>query len=263
MRNPFVPTPCRIIGMQPETDIETTFTIDYSCTPRHGQFVEVSLPGIGEAPISISGFGDGFIELTIRAAGTLTRRLLACTVGDPIFIRGPYGHHFPDDLFSNAFLVIAAGGCAVAPVRTLINARLDDPETAEATRLIFGFKNPEAVLYKDEIERWKKKTSVIVTVDDEACTWNGRNGLITRHIGDIDIPDPGRTHAVIVGPTVMMKFTTIEFTKRKIARERIWVSFERRMACGIGKCGHCKIDDTYVCTDGPVLRYDRALTLLD
>lgn len=263
MSNPYIPKASRIISVAPETDVEFTFTVESSVSPSHGQFVEVSLPGIGEAPISISGFGDGWIQLTIRAVGVLTRRLATCTAGSLIYIRGPYGHSFPEALFRDNYLVIAAGGCALAPVRTLINARLSDPVQAAATRLIFGFKNPESVLYKNELEQWKEKTQVIVTVDNEACSWNGKTGLITRHIGDIDIPAPEHTHAVVVGPPIMMKFTTIEFTKRKIAPERIWVSFERRMACGIGKCGHCKIDNTYVCIDGPVLRYDKALDLFD
>jgi anaerobic sulfite reductase subunit B len=263
MRNPLLPVAGSIISTIQETDVEYTLTIESSIKPQHGQFVEVSLPGCGEAPISVSGFGDGWIALTIRAVGDLTRKIVTRNVGEKLWLRGPYGTSFPEAKLRDSLVVVAAGGCALAPLRTFITARLADPATAAKTRLIFGFKNPESVLYKEEIEAWKKVCQVIVTVDNEACSWNGRTGLITRHIGDIDLPDPEKAAAVVVGPPIMMKFTTIEFTKRKVSADRIWVSFERKMACGIGKCGHCKIDNTYVCLDGPVLRYDTALNLLD
>lgn len=263
MGNPLLPVAGRIISNVQETDVEFTLTIESLIKPQHGQFVEVSLPGFGEAPISISGCGDGWIALTIRAVGNLTRKIVSSKVGEKLWLRGPYGTSFPEAELRDSLVVVAAGGCALAPLRTFIRARLADPVTAAQTRLIFGFKNPESVLYKDEIEVWKKTCQVIVTVDNEACSWNGRTGLITRHIADIDIPEPQKAAAVVVGPPIMMKFTTIEFTKRKVPADRIWVSFERKMACGIGKCGHCKIDNTYVCIDGPVLRYDKALNLFD
>lgn len=263
MNNPMLPKPYRILAIVPETDLEITYTIECGLVPQHGQFVEVSLPGVGEAPISVSGTGDGWIELTIRTAGKLTRAIAALSVGDVLHIRGPYGHPFPEEMLRNEFVVVAAGGCALAPLRTLIRSRLENPECAEKTRLLFGFKNPDAVMYKTEINDWKKMVPCVVTVDDEACVWGGKKGVITRHVPGIDIPNASQAFGVIVGPPIMMKFTAIEFTKRGIAPDRIWVSFERRMACGLGKCGHCKIDDTYVCVDGPVLRYDKALNLFD
>ncbi len=263
MVNPYLPVASRIMQIKKETEIEYTFTLESQIKPAHGQFVEVSLPGTGEAPISISGAGEGWIQLTIRAAGHLTRAILSCRVGEVIYLRGPYGVAFPASLYADKILVIAAGGCAVAPVRTLIQSRLSDKKQAANTRLVFGFKDPESVLYKDELEEWKSKAQVIITVDKEACSWNGRTGLITSHVPDVDIPDPLQTHVVVVGPPVMMKFTAAEFIKRKITPDRIWVSYERRMACGLGKCGHCKIDSTYVCVDGPVFRYDSVSGLVD
>jgi anaerobic sulfite reductase subunit B len=178
-------------------------------------------------------------------------------------VRGPYGVAFPAALFENKTLIIAAGGCAVAPVRTLIQHRLAESSRAAATRLIFGFKNPESVLFKDEIDEWASKAQLIVTIDSEACSWNGRTGLITSHIADVDIPDPAQAHVVIVGPPIMMKFTAAAFVTRGILPKQLWVSYERRMACGLGKCGHCKIDNTYVCIDGPVFRYDSVAHLID
>ncbi len=263
MVNGFVATPSRILGVKPETDVEYTFTLQSNMKPDHGQFVEVSLPGIGEAPISVSGFGEGWIQLTIRAVGCLTREVIKRKEGDSLWLRGPYGVPFPAAAFRDRDLVVAAGGCAVAPVRSLILSRLNDPTQRAKTRLIFGFKSPESVLFQDELQTWKDQVQTIVTIDSQACTWNGRTGLITQHIKDIEISDPGQTNVVIVGPPVMMKFTAKEFLNRSISPQSIWVSFERRMACGLGKCGHCKIDNTYVCIDGPVLRYDCASHLLD
>ncbi|MBN1600367.1 MAG: anaerobic sulfite reductase subunit AsrB [Chitinispirillaceae bacterium] len=263
MNNAWVPVANRITDIIKETDVEYTFTLESSIRPDHGQFVEVSIPGIGEAPISVSGTGDGWIQLTIRAVGHLTCAISTCKVGEQLFIRGPYGVAFPSALYENATLVVAAGGCAVAPVRTLIRSRLADKKLAANTRLLFGFKNPESVLYKDEIDEWSKLVQTIVTIDKEACSWNGRTGLITSHVADVDIPDLSQTHVVIVGPPVMMKYTSAQFFSRGIKQEQIWLSFERRMACGLGKCGHCKIDNSYVCVDGPVFRYDKALHLID
>lgn len=261
--NPYIPQSGRILSIKAETDVEVTFTIESRMKPLHGQFVEVSRPGIGEAPISVSGVGEGYIELTIRGAGHLTKDILTSRVGDVLYIRGPYGKPFPADLFRGNFLCIAAGGCAVAPVRTLIRSRLADPASASMTRLLFGFKSPQDVLFRGELPEWKKSAPLVVTVDRNSCSWTGKTGLITSHVPDMDIPDPATAYCVVVGPPVMMKFTVSEFMKRGIPAEKIYVSFERRMACGIGKCGHCKIDDSYVCVDGPVFRYDKAVHLFD
>ncbi len=261
--NPYLPVASRIMAIKAETEVEYTFTLESRMQPRHGQFVEVSKPGVGEAPISVSGVGDGFIELTIRAVGHLTREIIKAKVGESLYLRGPYGVSFPDELFADEHLVIAAGGCAVAPVRTLIRSRMNNSDQASRTHLLFGFKSPEAVLFREELDQWKQSAPVIVTVDKESCSWDGRTGLITAHVSDIVLPDPSRSFAVVVGPPVMMKFTAQELMKHGLLPERIYVSFERRMACGIGKCGHCKIDDSYVCVDGPVFRYDKALRLFD
>lgn len=263
MNNPYLPVASRILDVVRETEVEYTFTLESAVKPDHGQFVEVSLPGIGEAPISVSGAGDGWIQLTIRAVGPLTHAISKCTTGQSLFIRGPYGVAFPSDLYKDATLVVAAGGCAVAPVRTLIRSRLADDKLAANTRLLFGFKNPESILYKNEIAEWGNMVQTIVTIDNEACSWNGRTGLITTHVADVDIPDLSKVHVVIVGPPIMMKYTSAQFFSRGIKPEQIWLSFERRMACGLGKCGHCKIDNSYVCVDGPVFRYDKALHLID
>ncbi|MDG5814158.1 anaerobic sulfite reductase subunit AsrB [Chitinispirillales bacterium ANBcel5] len=263
MKNPYLPEPCRIVAIKEETDIESTFTLKSSIRPQHGQFVEVSKPGVGEAPISVSGFGEGFIELTIRKAGHLTGKILESQAGETLFVRGPYGVCFPADLFAGKNLIVASGGCAVAPVRTLIRSRLADQEQVSRTSLLFGFKDPQSILFRDEIDDWKEAVPVVVTIDKEACSWTGKTGFITAHVPDVAIADPATSYAVVVGPPVMMKYTTQEFMKRGLSPENIYVSFERRMACGIGKCGHCKIDDSYVCVDGPVYRYDKALRLLD
>lgn len=262
-KNPYASQPFTILSVQQETESEFTFLIKSDLQLKCGQFVEVSIPGIGEAPISISGINQGSMELTIRGVGKLTNAILGKKPGETVWIRGPYGNSFPTELFENKPLVIAAGGSGIAPVRPLIRSRLNNSFGLANTSLIFGFKNPESLLFKEEISHWSNKVPLICTVDNPSSTWSGKSGLITQHVRELDLQDNKQTQVVIVGPPVMMKFTAAEFIARSVSRENIWVSFERRMACGLGKCGHCKIDSTYICLEGPIFRYDKAITLID
>jgi anaerobic sulfite reductase subunit B len=257
-------TSVEIIDIKKETETDSTFRVKSAFKPNYGQFFQVSLPGYGEAPISISGFGDGWLDLTIRNAGKLTGRIHELGKGESLFIRGPYGNGFDRNIFFGKHLVIVAGGTGVAPVRSLIDHFVRTPDELEHLDLLFGFKNPESILFKDEIMRWKNKTSVILTVDQACGVWEGEcTGLVTDYVKHIDIKDFSNINVIIVGPPMMMKYTADEFIRRDVKPENIYVSLERNMSCGIGKCGHCKIDDTYICIDGPVFNYKKAMNLKD
>ena len=119
------------------------------------------------------------------------------------------------------------------------------------------------VLFKDDLKRWTEKLNVIVTVDKETEGYDGFVGLVTKYIPDLKIEDVDNFSCAVVGPPMMMKFTVGEFLKRNVAEENIWVSYERKMCCGLGKCGHCKMDESYICLDGPVYDYSKAKTLID
>ncbi|MEG6616783.1 anaerobic sulfite reductase subunit AsrB [Peptococcaceae bacterium 1198_IL3148] len=264
-KNPYLPFKAPIINITKQTETDWTYRLACNIDPKWGQFVEVSIPGVGECPISVSDFGPGYIEMTIRRVGKVTKVIHQLDQTDHLFIRGPYGNHFPVPSFEGKHLIIAAGGTGLAPVKSMISHFYRNPELLKNFNVLAGFKSPDDVLFTDAIANWKQQFNVQVTVDnaDENSGWSGRVGLITNLIPEIDLAYIENTRVVIVGPPVMMKFAALEFLKRGIAEKNIWVSFERKMCCGLGKCGHCKIDDTYVCLEGPVFNYTKSKKLLD
>lgn len=261
--NPYLPFAARIVEIRPETDCEFTVTVQAACSITPGQFFQVSLPRIGEAPISISNYGPDWIQFTIRAVGHLTFAIQHLRVGDNLFIRGPYGTGFPVDRLKDSHLVIVAGGSGVAPVRPLIDQVVSGCLPVKKLELIVGFKNSASIIFADNLAAWAKKCSLTLTVDKPEEGWNGATGLVTEHIRKLHFSSSQDLQVVVVGPPVMMKFATAEFRLLQVPAERIWVSFERLMSCGLGKCGHCKIDYTYICVDGPVLNYSHAANLID
>ncbi len=262
--NPLRPLPVKITGITAETDCEFTITVAASRAITPGQFFQVSLPKIGEAPISVSSYGQDHIKFTIRAVGRLTNIMQNLRVGDSLFIRGPYGVGFPGESFADKSLIIVAGGSGLAPVRPLINHIIAGNLPVTSLALIAGFKNAQGILFADELAEWQKKCNLTLTIDKPQEGWNGATGLVTEHIRKLSLPsDKSNIEAVVVGPPVMMKFATSELRLLGLPAEQIWVSFERLMSCGIGKCGHCKIDSTYICVEGPVLNYVHAARLID
>lgn len=261
MPNPYLPVPAKILAIQPQTPVDYTFKLATDIEPAWGQFVEISLPGYGEAPISISDAGAGYIELTIRRVGQVTTALHRLNPGDTVYLRGPYGTGFPLGEFAGHQLVIAAGGTGVAPVKGLINYYANHPGELEGLNLLLGFKTPADILFRADIERWQTIFPTILTVDQGPGGWPGRVGLVTEFVREIPLKPHARI--IVVGPPLMIEFTVAEFIKHQVNPEQIWVSLERRMHCGLGKCGHCKINDFYVCLEGPVFNYSQARNLVD
>lgn len=262
-KNPYLPEKAKILEVRQQTDIDYTFRLESNIKCGYGQFVEVSIPRVGEAPISVSDFGDGYIEMTIRRVGKLTNEIHNLVPGKHLFIRGPYGNGFPLERYKNKHLIIAAGGTGLAPVKSIINHFYRHPSEVARLDLMVGFKSPADVLFADELAKWQEKFNVTVTVDKGDENWPGNVGLITNYIKQLEIPDLENVEVIIVGPPLMMKFSALEFLNKGIRDEQIWVSFERKMCCGLGKCGHCKIDDTYICLEGPVFNYTKGCTLID
>lgn len=260
----WLPRPVKILDVRPQNATDMTlFFENPSDTPEPGQFYEVSLPRIGEAPISISDFAPGHIEMTVRAIGPLTAALCARKPGERIHVRGPYGRGFPVETFRGRSLVIAAGGTGTAPVKSLIRILAAHPESAARMHLLLGYRSPADLLFRDELEAWSRLTDVQVTVDRGDASWQGRTGVITTLIPGLPLENPAETQVVVVGPPLMMKFTILAMLDRGIREENLWVSYERRMSCGLGKCGRCKIHDRYVCLDGPVFPFAEARWLAD
>lgn len=170
---------------------------------------------------------------------------------------------FDVDVYKGKELIIAAGGTGLAPVKGVIEYFTNNINNVKNLNVLCGFKSPEDILFKEDIENWRKNIEVILTVDNAEEDYKGNVGLITKYVDKVDIKKIEEANVIIVGPPIMMKFTVQEFLKKGIRQENIWVSYERKMCCGVGKCGHCKIDDTYICLDGPVFNYTQAKRLID
>lgn len=259
----YTPFLSEIRCVKKHTDIEYTFSMAYKGEVKPGQFFEVSIPKYGEAPISVSGIGADFVDLTIRRVGKVTEEVFERYEGDRLFMRGPYGNGFNVNDYKDSELVIIAGGTGVSPVRGVIEYFSEHGKERQAMTLIAGFKSPRDMLFRDDFARWEKNMNLILTVDGAEDGYTGNVGLVTRYIPDLELHDPSKAKAVVVGPPAMMRFCVKGLLERGFGEENIWVSYERKMCCGIGKCGHCRIGDKYVCVDGPVFPYTVGKNLLD
>ena len=263
MRNILTPKAYKIIDVRKESNLEYTFKVETDIKVEHGQFLQLSIPKVGEAPISVSGFGDGYLEFTIRSVGKVTDKIFTLQPGDTLFLRGSYGKGWPVEKLKGKNVIIVAGGTGVAPVRSMINMFFNDETYTKSVNLICGFKEENSVLFKDELALWKEKFEAIYTLD-KGEKEGFENGLVTTHLAKLPFEKFGDNYEVIiVGPPMMMKFTSLEFVKLGVPEEKIYVSFERKMSCAVGKCGHCRVDETYVCLEGPVFNYTKAKDLLD
>lgn len=263
MKNEYIPQLSTIQQVIRHTDLEYTFRMEFDGEVKPGQFFEVSLPKYGEAPISVSGVGEGTVDFTIRRVGKVTNEIFENYVGDRLFIRGPYGNGFDIDHYKGKELVVIAGGTGLSPVRGVVDYFAHHREEAVSTTLIAGFKSPEDVLFKEDFDFWKERIHVIQTVDRAPEGYSGAVGMVTEYISKLEIHNLENTSFICVGPPVMIKFTVMEILKLGAAEESIWISHERKMCCGLGKCGHCKIGSVYVCLDGPVFNYVEGKELID
>ena len=258
----YYPTMCEVIDAKQITDLEKWYEIKMpeglELGHEPGQFVEVSAFGIGEAPISVSSSPSkkGSFELCIRQVGTLTNVLKRYEKGDLLGIRGPFGKGYPlEDLFGKDILIIA-GGIGLVPLRSLINFVLDNRQDFGRLIILYGAKNPSELLFKDEIKEWQAREDVEfhLTVDQGDENWSGNTGVITTLIPGLDLK-LNKTVAAITGPPIMYKFVVMSLKSKQLPDDQIYLSLERRMKCGVGKCGHCQINGVYCCQEGPVFNY--------
>jgi len=260
----FVPKLATIIRKVPMTATETFFEVQFNdgseLGHKPGQFVEVSVFGVGEAPISVtsSPTKTGSFELCVRKIGSVTSKLGDLNKGDIIGVRGPFGNGFDIDFLSGKDLLFIAGGLGLAPLRSLLNYVLDRRSEFGRVSVLYGCKEPCELLFAEEVSSWAKRNDIEhkLTVDKcpEGECWEGNIGVITTLIPGVDF-DPETTYAIICGPPIMYKFVIKELRNRNLPEDHILMSLERRMKCGVGKCGHCQINQIYVCRDGPVFNY--------
>ena len=223
-----------------------------------GQFVEVSMPGIGEAPITITSsptLKDGF-EMVVRRIGGVTNAIHRLKPGDKLGIRGPYGHGYPADEMKGQNLVFICGGIGLVPQRSFINYVLDNRSNYGELTVLLGTKCHAQRFFHSELTGWTKRNDInfFETVDQEDDCWSGDVGVVTALIPKIE-PQLKSAQVFVCGPPIMYKFVLMNLTEMGFPKERIYLNLERKMRCGIGKCGHCQINNFYVCVDGPVFRY--------
>jgi NAD(P)H-flavin reductase len=226
-----------------------------------GQFVELTLPGIGEAPFtpSSSPAVTDKMEITIMKAGKVTALLHDCGKGQKVGIRGPYGRGYPVDEYAGKDVYIVGGGVGLAPIRSLFLTLVDRISDFRSVVCRFGARTPADFIYKNTLfDSWQKIDGVNIklTVDQADEQWNGNVGVVTTILSPEDV-DINNSVAVVCGPPIMMKFATLKLLEFGFGPQQIYLSMEKNMSCGFGKCGHCMLGQYYVCKDGPVFTYEQ------
>jgi|Deesub1362B_J571_1020462.scaffolds.fasta_scaffold01336_3 NAD(P)H-flavin reductase len=262
--DPMIPYSARVTDIKPEAYAIATYGLmfvdekiraGYQFMP--GQFNMIYLPGIGEVPISISSDPGDPERLghTIRYAGNVTRAISRLQVGDIVGIRGPYGSAWPVERMRGQDLCIVTGGIGLAPLRPLIYTLIRRRSEFGRVILLYGARTPNDMVYVDEFPDWETKgIQVHTTVDRADEHWKGHVGVVPMLFYHIRL-DPKQTTVVTCGPEIMMRFVIYEALARRIPKDRIYISMERTMKCGVGFCGHCQFGPVFVCKEGPVFSY--------
>ncbi|MCK5148402.1 FAD/NAD(P)-binding protein [bacterium] len=258
--NPFRPIPATLEAVIPETDGIKSFIIrpeipfDFIC----GQFAELTLPGVGEAPFAMASPSTkpDTLKFTIQKAGYMTEKLHALTPGELLGVRGPYGNGFAIENYFGKKLLLVIGGVGFPPAMALLHTAIANKDKLKSIHMCYGARSPGDIVYKDAIAELRENIQLDITVDNADDTWEGPVGVVTTLLKKDEI-DPHTTIAVVIGPPIMMKFATLRLLELDFKPKDIVLSMERKMYCGIGQCRHCMIDHYFICKDGPVFTYDQ------
>jgi NAD(P)H-flavin reductase len=254
------PRPFRVVRRRRDTADTWTLALEPVAgdpiVAAPGQFTMLYAFGIGEAPISVSGAGDGRLVHTVRAVGAVTRAICDSRPGAVLGVRGPFGTEWPEA----GELVVVAGGIGLAPLRLALARALAGG--GEVT-LLYGARTPGDLLYTRELERWAARSGLRldITVDTAGADWRGKVGVVPKLVAGASL-DADAAVALVCGPEVMMHFAAVALLERGLAPERVYLSMERNMRCAVAHCGHCQLGPTLICRDGAVYRYDRLAELL-
>ncbi|MGB9802415.1 MAG: FAD/NAD(P)-binding protein [Desulfofundulus sp.] len=266
MRNPYIPLPMRLTKNFVETEDQLihTFTLEFlndedqkSFNYLPGQFAELSVFGVGEAPFGIasSPTEPGHLKFSVARVGVVTTALHQLPEGIILGVRGPLGNSYPIEEFKGKNLVVIGGGFAFTTLRSLVTYILNSQHRGDFGKLtvIYGARNPGLLLYKDELAEWGKRSDIelVTTIDQAVDGWKGRVGFVPAITKEV-APSAENAYAVVCGPPIMIKFTLPVLEELGFPPERIIMSLENRMKCGIGMCGRCNVGNKYVCKDGPV-----------
>jgi sulfite reductase subunit B len=261
MENIYIPEIVKIKKIKRESIDSSTFFLsflkkkDFNFIP--GQFIELSIFGVGEAPFSLSSspLKRDLFEICVKRMGRLTNRLFELKVGDEVGIRGPYGNGFQIESLKGKNLILLAGGIGLAPLKGLIEYILSFRDEFKDILILYGAKTPKEIIFKDIFPSWEEKAYIELTVDIKDEGWSKEVGPVTNLLKNVKI-DPNESKAVICGPPLMIENAIKRLKDLGFADRDIITTLERYMKCGVGKCGHCLIGDKYTCIDGPVFTYE-------
>ena len=259
-----IPAPCRIVAATPQNGRDVHFVVEAPepFAPEPGQFVMVSLPGVGEAPFSLAalpgeGAGPGTFEMLIRRVGRLTNLITQLAAGEVLYVRGPYGRRVEWDRFEDASLLLMAGGLGLAPLRSFVSRALLTRGRFGRIDLLVGARSPDELLFRGDLAAWAARDDdvhVHLTVDAAREDWNGRIGVITSLLDGIAV-DSAATVAFLCGPPVMYRHCLRRLLAMGLYEHNLWLTLERRMKCGLGLCGNCQVDGHYLCAEGPLVSW--------
>ena len=263
MKNPYYPIDTVVEDIIIETPTIKTFILK-PARPikfRAGQFIQLTVPGVGEAPFtpSSSPSVEEKMEITILRTGKVTEALHALKPGAKVGLRGPFGKGYPLEKMQGKEVLIVGGGVGLAPLRSLIYALLEEPSKYKRISIKYGARMPEELCFRRQYEEWSKAASNVDftnTIDVPAPGWTGRVGLVTTLLDDLDIDIPNSI-AVTCGPEIMLKFVTLKLLEVGYKPAQIYLSMNRKMSCGMGKCGRCNVGHYYLCVDGPDMCYEK------
>jgi sulfhydrogenase subunit gamma (sulfur reductase) len=277
--NPYIPYKVRIESVTVENDEKDlkTFRLSFcdkadevAFSHKCGQFAMLHVPGAGEIPIGIasSPLDKGYAEFTVKRypTGSVTTALHDMSEGDFMGVRGPLGNSFPLDALKGKNLLIVGGGFAFTTLRAAIRYLLNGAmrEKYGTITILYGARSPGELLYKPELEEWQKRSDVntVITVDKGDYAWKGRVGLVPVVLKEL-APSSQDAYCFVCGPPIMLKFTMPPLLELGFDPEAILISLERKMSCGIGKCGRCNVGSSYVCKDGPIFPYSKIREIED
>ena len=262
MKTAYVPIVGKVQAVVAENDSISTIKIaleeELAFSP--GQFVEVGVFGVGEAPLSVVGGSGKCLEISVKKIGNVTNKLHGLKKGEVVFVRGPFGNGYPLEELEGKKVVFVSGGVGIANLAASVDYCLERKDKYEKLSLVYGINTENERIFREKVNRWEKDLdSCVVTVWKPETTWKGKTGLVTEYLTENIVGN--NTVVLVCGPQAMIGPVASKLNELGIKNDSIYVSLERSMKCGVGKCGHCTIGNVYVCRDGPIFRYDKYLEI--
>jgi len=256
MDRTYEPKPIRITEKREVSADTVILRLASQLNPLPGQFIQASFLGIGECPLSVCSYSPNYIDVMVRKKGNVTSKIFGSRRGSHLMVRGPYGNGYPMADMAGKNINVIASGLGIASPASLLHYIQENREKYHNVQVFIGFANPQEILCREEIESWSKQYNLVLTVDKCADpTFSGRVCYVTEAFGEADII-PENSAVVLGGHDTMLRNAIRKLKAKGFSGKQIYLSMERHMKCGIGKCGHCTIKGVHVCKDGPVFTYD-------